>query len=255
MSFLSIPIQAAIHTRRGVLILKRRWSETFLSLYPYLSIKFRSNIGREKLRSHYTLNFTHWEPEPRGCMDMDKNRNFAGQSAFWAVWVWISALFGLVSRSVGKFRCGWRVKAVRLGQIRESDSDDTTTQKYEGRAIRILAWIWNGTAPRFGLSDFSETAVEYLRGQEHGISKDDCGSENGLYGPDKRWSTQRRGERFVFREGEPRCIWSGTRACQRTTANAFRESSTADLPDWRDTRRIKKLQKQFELLDEATEEI
>jgi hypothetical protein len=149
----------------------------------------------------------------------------------------------------------WRGKAVRLAQVKGRDFCDATVEEYEGRAIRILAWIWNGTASRFGLSEFSEAAVEYLRGQEHGISEDDSRSENGLHRSHQRWSTTGERERFVFREGEPRCFRTSTCVGSGTETDAIRKSPTADLSEWSNTRRIKKLEKRFEILDGLAEEI
>ena len=120
----------------------------------------------------------------------------------------------------------WRVKAVGSHYV-------ATIEEYKGRAIRVFAWRRDDATSRFRLSELSQFALGYARRQKHGMAEIDCRSQNGLHGRGQRWSVSGRRERFVFRQGEPRCIWTGTRACERTGPTSFWESASADLSDWR----------------------
>jgi hypothetical protein len=211
--------------------LKRAWSEPFLSFYPYLSKIFRSNIGKRKL-GNVTRNFTYWEREPRGSLDMDKIACFVMFSqvkgGFRAIQAWMVALADSITAA-------WRASGLESAY-------DAAIEKYQGRAKRIRSWIWNGSPSRFRLSNFSETPVRDSRRQEHGMDENDSGSPYRLYGRGIRWGATGRRERFVLCGGESRCIWTRTKACARTGATSFRESSAASDSYWSDSGSIRKVQ-------------
>ena len=140
-----------------------------------------------------------------------------------------SSVFGLLTRA----RSG-----VLIGSGGLDSGHESTTEKYKGWSIRIRPRFWNGSSSRFGLSIFSETPISNSRRQEYGMAENDSGSPHRLYGRGKRWSFDGRRERFVFRRGEPRCIWTRTKACSGTDATSFGESATEPNPFWGNKRTV-----------------
>lgn len=185
--------------------MKRCRSEHTFRHKTLLDIKIRSNTYRENVMLQV---LRMW----RICYICERNQTtYVLRLTSWPVLAVITA--------------AWRVSGLESRY-------DAAIEKYKGRAKRIRSRIWNGASSRFGLSKLSETPVEYTGGQKYGMAEDGGRSEDGLYRRGQWGSTQRGGERFVLCRGESRCFWTRTKACARTGATSFRESSAASNSYW-----------------------